>query len=123
MSSQGIVSGEKTRHSPGMSPVEGQKFLLGSQAGPRDKLLSLSWDVAKATPSGPVLVKQPVTESILNFSPRDTQGRLRPKKPHYRAVPRKPIGDLISMYSSVSRDPKEPYCIQGRDIIQCPLAL
>ena len=70
MSSQGIVSGEKTRHSPGLSPIKGQKFLLGSQTEPGDELLSLSWGVAKATPSGPVLVKQPATESFLNRNQR-----------------------------------------------------
>jgi hypothetical protein len=123
VSSQGVVSGEKSRHSPGLSPIKGQKFLLGYQTGPGDELLSLSWDVAKATSSGTVLVKQPATESFLNFSPRDTQGRLRSKKSHNRAAPREPIGDLISTYSSVSRDPKEPYYIPGRDVIQRPLAL
>ena len=82
VSSQGAVSGQKTHHSPGFSPIKGQKFLFCSETGPGDELLSLYWGVAKATPSGPVLVKQSATKSFLNFSPSDTQGWLMSKKTH-----------------------------------------
>ena len=58
MSSQGVVSSEKTRHSPGLSPIlKDKNFVFGSQTGPRDELLNLSWGIAKDMPSGPVLVK------------------------------------------------------------------
>jgi len=44
-------------------------------------------------------------------------------KPQSRAAPRELIGDFITSYSSMSRDPKEAYHMPDRDIIQRPLAL
>ena len=45
------------------------------------------------------------------------------EKHQNRATPRELIGDLISSYTSVLGDPKEPHYMPGRDIVQRLLAL
>jgi len=47
---------------PGLNPIEGHKFCPCTQTRPQDELLCLPLGVAKASPLGPVLVGQPVTE-------------------------------------------------------------
>jgi hypothetical protein len=39
------------------------------------------------------------------------------------AVPCELVGNLITSYPSMSRDPIQPHCMLSRDIIQCLLAL
>jgi hypothetical protein len=59
------MSGKKTSHSPGLSPVEGHQFSLGIQIRSRDKFKSLSLGTMKASPSGPMLVNYPAIEPML----------------------------------------------------------
>ena len=55
--------------------------------------------------------------------PRDPQGWLRSIKLWYRTVSCRLVGDFFSSYPSMSRDPIQPHCVPGRDIIQCLLTL
>ena len=56
---------EEAYNDPGLNPVEGHKFCPGTQTSSRDELLCLPLGVTKASPLGPVLVGQPVTEPFL----------------------------------------------------------
>ena len=69
-----------------------------------------------------MLVVQPSNSSSCILS-RDSQSRLRSHKPENRAVPCELVGDLITSYPSMSRDPEQPHRMQGRDIVQHLLAL
>ena len=82
-----VLSGKKTNHCPGLSPVEGHEFSLGIQLRSRDKFTRLSLGTIKALPSGPMLVNYPAIEFVLYRSPRDPQGRLRSHKALNRATP------------------------------------
>jgi len=56
---------KKASHSPGLSPIKGQKFSSGTQTESRDKFLSLSLGVTKTSPLSLMLVNQPATEPLL----------------------------------------------------------
>ena len=68
-------------YNPGLKPIKGHEFRLGTQTRSQDKLSSLSLGITRTLPLGPVLVTQPATEPSLQILPRDTQGRLRSKEP------------------------------------------
>jgi len=70
-----------------------------------------------------MLVDQPTTNPFLYILSRDSHGRLRSKKPQNRAVPCELVDDIITSYSSLSRDRVQSHCMLGRDIVQCLLAL
>ena len=59
---QGVVTIKQTSHSPGLSPIKGQKSSLGTQGGSRDHFSNLYMCVRKASPSRPVLVCQPAAK-------------------------------------------------------------
>ena len=109
---------EQASYSPGLSSVESQKFCPGTQTRSRDELLSLSLGISKTLPLSSVLANQPVTELLLQNSPRDSQDRLGSKEPHNRAAPCKPISNFITSYSSMAGDLKEAQYMLVRDIIQ-----
>jgi len=96
MPPQGVMTCEQACYSPGLKPIKGHEFRPGTQTKSRDKFSSLSLGITKTLPLGPVLVTQPATEPFLQILPRDTQGRLRSKKPLSRATPRESIGDFIA---------------------------
>ena len=96
MPPQGVMTCEQACYSPGLKPIKGHEFRPGTQTKSRDKFSSLSLGITKTMPLGPVLVTQPATEPFLQILPRDTQGRLRSKKPLSRATPRESIGDFIA---------------------------
>jgi len=52
-----------------------------------------------------MLVNQPTSNPSSYILPRDSQGRFRSCKLQIRAVPRELVGDLLTSYSSLSRDP------------------
>jgi hypothetical protein len=70
-----------------------------------------------------MLVNQPAIELVLYVSSRDPKGRLRSQETQTGATPCEFIGDLISSYSSMPRDPIYSHRMQGRDIVQRLLAL
>ena len=70
-----------------------------------------------------MLVNQPAIELVLYVSSRDPKGRLRSQEPQTGATPCELIGDLISSYSSMPRDPVLPHRIPGTDVVQGLLAL
>jgi hypothetical protein len=49
---------------------------------------------------------------------RNPQGRLGSSMPLNRTVSCELVGDFISSYPIMLRDPVEPHCVPGRDIIQ-----
>ena len=65
MSPQCVVTRKKTYNGPGLNPVEGRKFCPGTQTRSRDELSCLPLGVTESSPLGPMLVGQPVTESLL----------------------------------------------------------
>ena len=65
MSPQGVVTRKKAYDGSGLSLVEGHKFCTGTQSRSRDELSCLPLVVTKASPLGPMLVGQPVTETVL----------------------------------------------------------
>ena len=70
-----------------------------------------------------MLFAQPSTEFVLYVSSRDSKGRLRSQETQTGATPCELIGDLISSYSSMARDPIKSQRTPGRDIVQRRLAL
>jgi len=58
------MSSKKARYNPGLSPIKGQEFSLGTQTRSRDYFSSLSLGVTKASPFFPMLVNQPVIKSF-----------------------------------------------------------
>jgi hypothetical protein len=56
VSPQGVMSSKKVNDSPGLSPIDGQIFSLGTQTRSRDEFASLSSGTVRALPSCPVLV-------------------------------------------------------------------
>jgi len=56
MSPHGVMARKKASHSPGLSPIEGQKFIPGTQTGSQDKFPSLSLGVTKTSPLSPMLM-------------------------------------------------------------------
>jgi len=96
MPPQGVMTCKQAIYSPGLKPIKGHEFRPGTQTRSRDKLLSLSLGITKTLPLGPLLVIQPATEPFLQILPRDTQGRLRSKKPLSIATPCESIGDFIT---------------------------
>jgi hypothetical protein len=101
--------------------LKDRSLALVLRLGPEINSWACLWVLPR--PSCPVLVDQPTTEPSLYFLSRDSQDRLRSKESPARAVPCKLIGDLVASYSSMSRDPVQPHCVPGRDVIQRPLAL
>jgi len=101
MSAQGIMSCEKASTNPGLYPVEGQKLSFDTQTRSRNKFLSLSLGVPKNSPSCPILVVQPMSDSSSYALCRDSQGQLRSHKPANGAV-------LVS--SSAISLPRTPAC-------------
>jgi len=134
---QGVVTSKQTSHRSGLSPIKGQKSSLGTQAGSRDHFSSLFMCVRKASPSRPVMFCQPASVSLMYFPSRDSQGRLClmyfPSRgsqgrlvsiePQSRTALCELIGNLITSYSGMPREPGKPNRVPGRDVIQCPLAL
>jgi len=57
------------------------------------------------------------------ISSRDSQGLLRSKKSQNRGAHCELVGDFIFLYSNMSRNPEQPHCMSGRNIIQRLLAL
>jgi hypothetical protein len=49
--SQGVMSSEEASYNPGLSPIKGQKFSLGTLTRSRDKFSSSSLGTIKASPS------------------------------------------------------------------------
>src|SRR5215469_9183892 len=70
-----------------------------------------------------MFVHQPAMNSVMEITPRDSQGRLRLHISGGGAIPRKPVGNLIAPHPSVPRDPKEPHGTPHGDNIQCLLTL
>jgi len=70
-----------------------------------------------------MLVNHPKSNASSYILPRDSQGWLRSDKIQNRAVPCELVGDLITSYPSMSRDPIQPHRMPGRDIVQRLLAL
>ena len=103
MSPQGVVSSKKASYSPGLSPIKGQNFSPGTQTRSWDLFWSLSW----VSPRPRHLAQCWLINQRLNLffymSSRDSQGRLRSKKPQNRTAPCELIGSLITSYSSMSR--------------------
>ena len=79
--------------------------------------------VIKNSPPYPMLVNQRATNPSSYIVPRDSQGQLSSNELWSRADPCELVGDLISSYSSMSRDPVQPHRMPGRDIIQRLLVL
>jgi len=50
------MSSKKASYNPGLSPIKGQKFDLGTQTRSQDSFSSLSLGVTKVTPTSPMLV-------------------------------------------------------------------
>ena len=70
-----------------------------------------------------MLVDHPTTNLSSYILSRDSQSRLRSKKPRNTAGPCKLVGNLITSYSSMSSDPVQPHRMPSRDTVQCLLAL
>jgi len=73
-------------------------------------------------PPYPMLVNQ-WKSNPSNIMPRDSLGRHRSDRLQSRAASCEPVGDFVSSYPSMARDPIQPHRMAGRDIIQCLLGL
>ena len=70
-----------------------------------------------------MLVIHPACNLITGILPRVSKGRLRSYKLLSGAAPCKLVGDFISIYPCMSRDPVQPHSVPARDIIQHLLSL
>jgi len=109
--------------SHGLCPIKGQWLGPCSQVRAWNQFLSLSLCTTRTTPQYQMLVIHPALYLSSYVLPRDPQGRLTSNKTLNRTVSSKLVGNFISLYPSMPRDPVQPHCVLGRDIIQCRLAL
>jgi hypothetical protein len=65
-----------------------------------------------------MLIIQPVFNLIIDILPRDPQGWLRSNKLLSGTTPYKLVGDFVSKYPGMSKDPVQPHSMLGKDIIQ-----
>jgi len=65
-----------------------------------------------------MLVIHPACNLIIDILPRVPKGWLRSYKLLSGATPCELVGDFISIYPSMSRDPVEFHSVQVRDVIQ-----
>jgi len=82
----------------------------------KDKILvlqfsSLSLSATKTSPPCQMLVIQPVNYLSSYILPRGPQGQLRSKKLLNRTVSCELVGNIISLYPSMSRDPIQPHSL------------
>ena len=118
-----VKSSKKANNDPVLCPIKGQKPSVGIWTGSRNYFSSLSLSITKTLPPCAVLANQPTPYLSSYILPSDSQGWLRSNKLLNRTVSCKLVGDFVSLYPSVFRDPIQPHCMLGRDIIQHLLAL
>jgi hypothetical protein len=70
-----------------------------------------------------MLVIHPAFNHIIDMLRRDPEGCFRPNKLLSGAAPCELVGDFISAFPGMSRDPVQPHDVLGRDIIERLLAL
>jgi hypothetical protein len=64
-----------------------------------------------------MLIIHPVFNLISHILPRDPQGQLRSYKLLSRTASCELIGDFVSLYPSMSRDPIQPHSVPGRGVV------
>ena len=123
MSSQGIVSSKETGNNPELCPVKGQQSGLNIWSRAQNHLLSLSVSTDKSPPHYHMLVIYPTFYLFPYILPRNCQGQLLSNKMVNCSVSCKLVGDFISSYPRMSRDPKQSHSMLGGNVIQRLLAL
>ena len=103
MSPQGIMSSEKARN-----------LALAPRQGPEMNSRACLWVLPRPLSPYPMLVNQPTSNPSSFIPPRDSHGRLSSNKFQSRSVPCELIGDIISSYPNMSRDPAQPHHTLGR---------
>ena len=105
-------------------PIKGQQSGLCSQFRARNQFLSLSLIPTRTLSHYQMLVVHSAFNLISDIMPWDPpRGQLRSYKLLNRTTPGQLVGDFISSYPIMSRDPIQPHSAQGRDIIQCLFTL
>jgi hypothetical protein len=102
------------------SPIKGQQSGPCSHFRAPNQLSSLSV-CTRTMPQYHRLVIHPVFYLSM-FCLETPPERLRSNNPLNRTVPCELVGDFITSYSSMSRDPIQPHSVMSRDIIQCHLS-
>jgi len=115
MSSQGIMSSKKATNNLDCVLLKDKSLVF--------QFSSLSLSATKTSPPCQMLVIQPVNYISSYILPRDPQGWLTPNKLLNRTVSCELVGNIISLYPSMSRDPIQPHSVPSIDIIQHLLAL
>jgi hypothetical protein len=122
LSSQGIMSSKKANNNPGLCAIKGHIWSLQSDQGPKLILESVSEYYQDLAPCQ-MLVFQPAFYLSSYILPIDPQGWLRSNKRLYRTISFELVGDYVSSYPSMSRNPLQPHSMLGGDIIQRLLVL
>ena len=105
---------------PGLCPFEGQTFGLWTRA--RNQFFSLSLGTEKSPPHYHMLVIYPAFY-LSHILPRDPQVWFRSKRLVNNIVSCELVGNFISSYPRMTRDPKHPHSMPGGNVIQRHLAL
>jgi len=103
------------RPSHGLCPIKGQWLGPRSQVRARNQFLSLSLCTTRTTPQYQMLVIHPALYLSSYVLPRDPQGRLTSNKTLNKTVSSKLVGNFISLYPSMTRNPVQPHSVLGRD--------
>jgi hypothetical protein len=92
---------------------------LLARLGPEMEFSSLSL-CTRTTSQCQMLFLHPAFHFPSYILPRDSQERLRSNELLNRTVPCEPVGDFLSSHSGMPRDPIQPHCVSGRDIVPMP---
>jgi len=116
------MSSKKADNNPGLCPIMKQKSGLCSQTGAQNQFLSLSLNTTRTALHYQMLIIHPAFYPSFYVLPRDPQGWHRSYKLLNRTASCEFVGDFVSLYSSMSRDPIHSHYVLGRDIIEHLLA-
>jgi hypothetical protein len=98
--------------------LKDRNVALAPRQGPEISSRACFWTSPRPRHRTQCWLTKPTTNPSSYILSKDSQGRLRSKKPKNRAAPCDLVGDLIASYSSMSKDPVQPHRMPGRDIGQ-----
>jgi hypothetical protein len=117
------MSSKKASHGPGLCPIKGQKSALCTRTRAQNQSWSPSLSTTRSSPPCPMLVFQPASYHYSYNMHRVLQRRLRPNKLLNRSISCQLVGNFVSSYPIMSKDPIQPHSMLCGDNILRLLAL
>ena len=102
--------------------VKDNSLVLAAGLGPKVNSGACLWVLVRL-PCWHVLVNKPTLDLFLYILPRDPWDQLWSNRLVNRTVPCELLGNFISAYSRMFRDPKGSHRVVGGNVIQLPWAL